>query len=578
MRRRYLANRPVIALFHYSSRIRNPFRETLHAAGSRRNSRKCLAAMKRYGDLDMRTKLLVALISFSVIAVIFGWLGSVVLLVCLALSGSIAGIIFSNRIGRQFKEITELAETAAKGEVDGVMDIPTQNEIGKLAATFNKIIEYHRDLAQALTQIARGLYATDISIRSEKDALGKALQACINNGRMLDREIARAAESARDGRLRERCNIDVLQGAHSALLENINGMLDALIRPPGRALKVMNKVTAGDLTVRVEGNYKGDHETFKNSLNSTIKTLDESFAQVGMAAERVSSATAQISAGSQALSQKASEQAASIEEVTSSLQEVAAMTKQNSDNAKEAHGLSKISVSSVESGVESMKRLSEAMDQIKASSDSTAKIIKTIDEIAFQTNLLALNAAVEAARAGDAGKGFAVVAEEVRNLAMRSAEAAKNTAILIEESVKNSERGVALNNEVLKHLSEINGQAYKVGSVMEDIAEASEQQTRAVEQVNSIIGQMSTITQQVAANAEESAGSSEQLFALATELRSMVFAFTMSDLKTGDSPSLATSEMPASTRPASQTGPEMPGGIDISADKAGEQVPRNNPF
>ncbi len=524
----------------------------------------------------MKTKLLIALISFNVLAAFIGWRGNAALLFVMVVLGSGAILVFFNRTERQLRKAAEIAEKAAVGDIDGAMDISAADGIGKLGESFNKIIEYHRDLAQALSLIALGRYTTDITIRSEKDILGKAAQACISNGRLLSQEIARVAEATLEGHLRERCNIDALQGAHTALLENINRLIDILVRLPGRALKVLNKVTEGDLTARVEGSNKGDHAIFQQALNSTIKTLDESFSQVGMAAEQVSSATAQISAGSQTLSQRASEQAAAIEEVTSSLREVAAMTKQNSDNAREAHGLSKVSVSSVEAGVESMKRLSEAIEKIKVSSDSTAKIIKTIDEIAFQTNLLALNAAVEAARAGDAGKGFAVVAEEVRNLAMRSADAAKNTATLIEESVKNSERGVTLNGEVLGHLSEINNQAYKVGAVMEDIAEASEQQARAVEQVNNVIDQMSTTTQQVAANAEESASSSQQLFALATELRSMVFAFTTSNIRSGKGSSAALPETRVSPQHAPQGGSGSAG--DMPADTSRDRLSIENAF
>jgi methyl-accepting chemotaxis protein len=179
-------------------------------------------------------------------------------------------------------------------------------------------------------------------------------------------------------------------------------------------------------------------------------------------------------------------------------------------------------------GVDSMSRLSDAIGRIKSSSDSTARIIRTIDEIAFQTNLLALNAAVEAARAGDAGRGFAVVAEEVRNLALRSAEAAGNTATLIEQSVKNSESGVALNREVLKNLSDINEQVQRVGSVMAEIAAASEQQNQGVTQVNNVMHQMNTITQQIAANAEESAVGAEELSGQADELKNMLFSFRLS--------------------------------------------------
>lgn len=485
----------------------------------------------------MRIKLLVAFISISIVAAVIGLLGNPVLIVCTAVAGIAAGFLLSNRIGRNLKKITEHAENIANGVLDKETGIISNDEIGKLAAALNKITEYREELVPVLTQIARGQFTATVNAHGGKDVIFNTLQTCIKNGQLLEQEVARAAEASSEGRLRERCNSDALQGGYETVLQNINEMMDALIKPPGRALRALTKVVEGDLTTRYHGDYKGDHDTFKNALNTTLKTLDDSFGQVGLAAERVSAATAQISAGSKTLSQGASEQAASIEEVTSSLQEVAAMTKQNSENAKEAHSLSKVAITSAEAGVESMKRLSEAINRIKTSSDSTAKIIKTIDEIAFQTNLLALNAAVEAARAGDAGKGFAVVAEEVRNLAMRCAEAAKNTANLIEESVNNSESGVILNGEVLKNLTEINEQAYKVGVVMENIAKASEQQTQAVEQVNTVINQMSNITQQVAANAEESASGSEQLFGLAEELKGMVFAFTLTQRKSDNAAS-----------------------------------------
>jgi methyl-accepting chemotaxis protein len=179
--------------------------------------------------------------------------------------------------------------------------------------------------------------------------------------------------------------------------------------------------------------------------------------------------------------------------------------------------------------------LSQAIDKIKASSDSTAKIVKTIDEIAFQTNLLALNAAVEAARAGDAGKGFAVVAEEVRNLAMRSAEAAKNTANMIEESVKNAEGGVSINQEVLKNLTEINNQVNKVSAVMAEIAAASDQQSQGVDQVNMAVEQMNQVTQQVAANAEESASAAQELSGQAEDMKSMVGAFRLTTVLSSSS-------------------------------------------
>ena len=225
---------------------------------------------------------------------------------------------------------------------------------------------------------------------------------------------------------------------------------------------------------------------------------------------------------SQSLAQGASEQASSLEETSSALEEMASMTRQNADNANQANGAAKEANAMALEGVNSMKRMADAIERIKNSASETAKIIKTIDEIAFQTNLLALNAAVEAARAGEAGKGFAVVAEEVRNLARRSAEAAKTTADLIEGAQKNAEAGVNVSTEVAKNLSGIQDKAGKVATLIAEIAAASKEQSQGIDQVNTAVSEMDKVVQQNAANAEESASASEELSSQAQELSAMV--------------------------------------------------------
>ncbi|MCW8130057.1 MAG: hypothetical protein KIS92_06890 [Planctomycetota bacterium] len=254
-------------------------------------------------------------------------------------------------------------------------------------------------------------------------------------------------------------------------------------------------------------------------LKSSLSALADGLSQ---SSEQVSSASGQVAGASQQLAEGASEQASSLEETSASLEEMASMTRQNADNAKQANHMAIQARESADAGRQAMTRMVEAIGQIKKSSDETAKIVKTIDEIAFQTNLLALNAAVEAARAGEAGKGFAVVAEEVRNLAMRSAEAAKSTAALIEQSQKNSDNGVSASTEVAEILQKIVEVSQKLTQVSGEVSAASGEQSKGIEQVNAAVSQMDKVTQSNAASAEESASASEELSAQARELQEMV--------------------------------------------------------
>ena len=244
--------------------------------------------------------------------------------------------------------------------------------------------------------------------------------------------------------------------------------------------------------------------------------------QLAAGSEQVAVASAQVAAAGQSLAQGASEQAASLEETSSSLEEMSSMTRKSSDTAHQAAALSTETERSAGEGNNSMKRMSIAIADIEKSAGETAKIIKVIDAIAFQTNLLALNAAVEAARAGEAGKGFAVVAEEVRNLAIRSAEAARNTASMIEQSVSNARNGVAISTDVGSSLTSINSAAGKVNGLIAEIAAASSEQTKGIEQVTAAVSQMDKVTQQTAANAEESAASAEELAGQAAQMNEVV--------------------------------------------------------
>jgi methyl-accepting chemotaxis protein len=255
---------------------------------------------------------------------------------------------------------------------------------------------------------------------------------------------------------------------------------------------------------------------------SITKPITKIIEGLSSSSDQVGSASAQVSSTSQSLAEGASEQASGLEETSSSLEEMASMARQNADNAQKANSLANDAASASTKGAEAMGRMIDAIGSIKDSSDETVKIIKVIDEIAFQTNLLALNAAVEAARAGEAGKGFAVVAEEVRNLAQRSAEAAKNTNDLIEGSQKNAENGVQVSAEVAKMLEDISTSTKSVTELIAEITAASSEQAQGVDQLNTAVASMDQITQSNAANAEETAASSEELSAQANQLKTMV--------------------------------------------------------
>ncbi len=439
--------------------------------------------------------------------------------------GLVLAFAIARIVSRPVQRLTHIAEQLALGDVDQVVVADTTDEVGVLATAFAAMISSQRGLADAAHRLAAGDTSVAVSTRGSKDVLGHAFVQLRGTMASLVTETGTLVSAAKAGDLSRRGDAAKYQGAFQDLVQGINDTLNAVVEPVVEASQVLERVADRDLTVRVQGNYSGDHARIKNSLNSAIEILDVALGQVNAAAGQVAAAGDQITAGSQQLAQGSSEQAASLEEVASSMQEMAAMSQQSAKNAVEARTLAEATRSSAQEGGVSMTRLSSAMLSIQDSADRTARIVKTIDEIAFQTNLLALNAAVEAARAGDAGKGFAVVADEVRSLAIRASEASKQTAELIELSVANAKTGVQLNSEVQEKLSEITTQVTRMVGMVDEVAAASAQQSVGVSQINQAIEQINIVTQGVAANAEESASAAEELSGQSQTLSAMVGEF-----------------------------------------------------
>lgn len=282
----------------------------------------------------------------------------------------------------------------------------------------------------------------------------------------------------------------------------------------------VQSIAEGDLTIHVEP--RSDKDILGIKLAEMVANNNAILSNISIASEEVAAGASQISASSIVLSQGATEQASSIEELTASLEEISAQTSMSAKNANRANEFAEKAKFTAKDGNQQMKEMLNAMDDINSSSTNISKIIKVIDDIAFQTNILALNAAVEAARAGQHGKGFAVVAEEVRNLAARSASAAKETTEMIENSIKKSQVGTNIAQNTAKALYEIVEEVEKVANLVSDITTSSNEQAAGLEQINIGVMQVSQVVQSNSATSEEGAAASEELTGQAQMLREMV--------------------------------------------------------
>ncbi|MFW5717568.1 MAG: methyl-accepting chemotaxis protein [Spirochaetota bacterium] len=314
--------------------------------------------------------------------------------------------------------------------------------------------------------------------------------------------------------------LDINSGAEG-VYESVQAMVKALRYKS----EVLEQIAQRDLTV--EFSKASDRDALGASLILMRDSLHDLLSQTRVAVEQVAAGSGQVSSASQDLSQGATEQASSLEEISSSVNEISGQSRQNADNSTEANNIARQAAQNARSGNDQMGQLREAMANISHSSDEIKKVVKVIDDIAFQINLLALNANVEAARAGKYGKGFAVVAEEVRNLAVRSAEAVQETTAMVEESVRNIENGNELTDVTANQLEEIVTGADRVAEFLDEIAAASKEQAQAIEQITEGLGQIDQVTQSNTASAEESASAAEELASQADQLRASIADFKL---------------------------------------------------
>lgn len=444
-----------------------------------------------------------------------------------ALATLAVGIFLTLSITRPLSQVTAAAAAISEGDIDQSIEHRSADEVGQLAESFRQLVDYLKAAAAAAEGMSRGDLSVKVVARSEGDVLSKNFAAAASALTGLLNETKSLINAAEQGELSKRGDGARFQGAYRELVQGFNRVMEAIVVPVTEASSVLERVAEGDLTIRMKGEYRGDYANIKASLNTAVKNLHDGLASVSVAVAQVASASGQIASSSQAVAQGASEQARSLADTTASLSKMADVTKANADHARNANDLASSAKEISGQGSQAMGQMTEAMEKIRTAAEGTAAIIRDINEIAFQTNLLALNAAVEAARAGDAGRGFAVVAEEVRNLALRSKEAAKKTESLINDSVSLAKHGEGVSKQVSQNLGDIVSAVTQVSEVIATIAASSEEETRGIDQLSKATAQMDQVTQQNAASSEQSSSSAEELSGQAQEMTSLVGQFRL---------------------------------------------------
>ena len=500
----------------------------------------------------------------------------VVTLISIIFSIVLLYIFIRYLVAKPVQNLVSAANQVANGDTDIDIKADSNDEMGILGKAFQNMVENIKAQSNIANRIAAGDLTVQVRPRSEKDLLAISMKRVVETLQELISETGLLTAAAVEGRLSTRGEAAKFEGGYQEVVEGINKILDAVIEPVKEASSVLQEIAEGNLQVSVSGSYQGDHAQIKEALNSTIGILqnyineisavvteiangnmvleidgdyrgdfapikksllliinafNEILSNLNTAAEQVAAGAGQVAQSSQALSQGSAEQAGTVEEITASITEIAAQTKQNANNANQANELAILAKDNAVGGNEQMKAMLKSMEEINESSSNISKIIKVIDEIAFQTNILALNAAVEAARAGQHGKGFAVVAEEVRNLAARSANAAKETTSMIEGSIKKVEMGTKIAKDTAFALDKIVEGVTRATEIVSEIAAASNEQATGITQINQGVVQVSQITQSNTATAEQGAAASEELSSQAQLLKSMVGRFKIKDIK-----------------------------------------------
>ncbi len=432
-------------------------------------------------------------------------------------------------------DIQKVVDAARLGDLS--QRVPLDRKEGfykKLSMGVNEVLEASDNVVDDTVRVFGALAKGDLSESIDRPYQGSfnTLKQDANDTiekirEVIEDDIQALIDSARNGDLSRRIELDNKQGFFRELSSGINELIETVSTVFGDIATVMGTMAKGDLTQSMSGDYAGLFAKVKDDINGTRHNLADIISELRQSAEHINTSSEEIAAGNNSLSARTEQQASALEETASSMEELTSAVKNNADNAQQANQIATTAQQTAQHGGSVVGKAVDAMKDINSASNKIAEIIGVIDEISFQTNLLALNASVEAARAGEQGRGFAVVATEVRNLAGRSATAAKEIKELIQDSVVKVKIGADLVNESGETLDEIVGSVKKVGDIISEIAAASQEQSTGIDQVNQAVTSMDELTQQNAALAEETAAAAASMTNKAREMSDKMNYFTI---------------------------------------------------